>query len=680
MSAGPAAPADCLTADGKVVRVRQVTAADAPALRELHEGMSPHNRYLRFFSAGAALDAEVRRLTRPADDRHLALLVQRGDAVLAAGSYERINADQADFALIVHDAHHGEGLGTLLLEHLAGAARRQGITELVGDVLAGNRAMLRVSGGLAPGVPRTFEDPGVVQVRIPTLPDEAALAAVGERDRTAAHHSLRPLLAPASVAVIGAGRQPGGVGHEILAALLAGGYDGDLYAVNPRARDVCGLPALPSVALVGEEIDLAVVAVPARAVTEVVQDCCAAGVRAAVILTSGLGDAVRADLVRTARRHGMRLVGPDSLGVLNTDPAVRLTATFAQTLPPAGGLAVASQSGAIGVAILEDAAQHGIGVSTFVSLGDKADVSGNDLLAYWHDDPATRAVALYVESFGNPRRFAGIARALGRRKPVLAVRSGRRAGTGASADIAVEALFDQAGVIRTDTLGELLDTARVLVDQPLPAGDRLAVLGNARGLNALAAGAAAAAGLAVTASGRAGGPVDLGTGASAEAMAGAVRAVAASGEADLLVVTYVATRTNDGAATLRALAAAVDEAPDLPVAVVAVGVTGAPATLGRRRVPVYRLPEPAVRALGRMVRYAAWRRSRSVTGRCSTASTPPPPGRSWTVRCAPVPGGNLGASPGRCCAPTASRSSTPTSPTGPPRRSRSRRASAIRSR
>lgn len=611
MSTGPVPAADCLTADGKVVRVRTVTAADGPALLALHEGMSVHNRYLRFFSAGAALDVEVRRLTRPADDEHVALLVEHGDAVVAAGSYERINAEQADFALIVDDAHHGEGLGTLVLEHLAAAARRQGVAELVGDVLADNRAMLRVSGGLAPGVPRTFADPGVVQVRIPTLPDEAALAAVGERDRTAAHHSLRPLLAPASVAVIGAGRRPGGAGHEILAALVAGGYDGDLYAVNPRARDVCGLPSLPSVTLVGEPIDLAVVAVPPSAAAEVVRDCCAVGVRAAVILTSGLDETMRADLVRMARRHGMRLVGPDSLGVLNTDPAVRLTAAFAGTLPPPGGLAVASQSGAVGVAILEAAAQQGIGVSSFVSLGDKADVSGNDLLAYWHDDPATRAVALYLESFGNPRRFAWVARALGRRKPVLAVKSGRR---GTAANVAVEALFEQAGVIRTDTLGDLLDTARVLVDQPPPGGDRLAVIGNTRGLTVLAVDAAVAAGLAVPAFSAAvtdrirrlpgGGPVVL----DAAALAGAVRVVAACGEADMLVVTFAATRATDAATVLRALAAAVDEAPDLPVAVVVVGAAGVAATLGRRKVPVYRLPEPAVHAFGRAARYAAWRR------------------------------------------------------------------------
>jgi acyl-CoA synthetase (NDP forming) len=283
--------------------------------------------------------------------------------------------------------------------------------------------------------------------------------------------------------------------------------------VNPWADEIAGLRAYPSVAAIGAPVDLAVVAVPAAAVRDVVADCAAASVGAAVILTAGLaetgtaGVAAEAGIVRLARAHGLRLVGPNCLGVINTDPTIRLTATFAPALPAAGGLAIASQSGAVGVAILASAARTGIGVSSFVSLGNKADVSGNDLLAYWHDDPATRAVALYLESFGNPRRFAWTARALARRKPVIAVKSGRssggrRAGTshtaaGAAPDVAVDTLFAQAGVVRTDTLGELLDAARMLTDQPLPAGPRLAVIGNAGGLNVLAADAAEAAGLVV---------------------------------------------------------------------------------------------------------------------------------------------------------------------------------------
>ncbi|UWP79595.1 GNAT family N-acetyltransferase [Dactylosporangium fulvum] len=622
---------DCLTMDGRVVRVRTILPEDTPALLALHRRLSPDSRYLRFFSAGAALDAEVHRLTRPSGPDRVSLLVEEGDDVLAAGSYERVDATHADFALVVDDDHHGEGLGTLLLEHLTAAARRVGITELIGDVLANNAAMLQVSGDLAPGVARRLSgDTGTVQVRVPTLPDEAALTAVGVRDRTAAHHSLRPLLTPASVAVIGAGRRPGGIGHEVLAALRAGGYTGALYPVNPHAQEVRGLVAHPTVAATGAVVDLAVIAVPAAAVPDVVRQCCAAGVRAAVVLTAGVDPAAQSEIVHHARRHGMRIVGPNCLGVVNTDPAVRLTATFAPAPPVAGGLAVASQSGAVGVAILDAAARCGIGISSFVSLGNKADVSGNDLLAYWYDDPATRAVALYLESFGNPRRFAWVARAIARRKPVLAVKSGRseggqRAGAShtaaaAATDSTVAALFAQAGVIRTDTLGELLDTARVLVDQPLAAGHRLAVVGNAGGLNALAADAAETAALTVPAlspacveqlgvsGASAANPVDLGAEATPEALAGAIRAVARSGEADLLIVTFVSTRTNDCAATLTAVGAAVDDCPQLPVAVVVVGAADVPSSLGARRVPVFDLPEPAVLAMGRAARYAAWRR------------------------------------------------------------------------
>ncbi len=324
---------------------------------------------------------------------------------------------------------------------------------------------------------------------------------------------MAPLLAPRSVAVVGAGRSPGGIGHETLRAIVEYGFTGALSAVNPHAETVAGVPAYPSLLDVPGPVDLAVIAVPAVAVAATLADAGRAGVRAAVILSSGFGEegeagrTAQADLVRLARTHGIRIVGPNCIGVLNTDPAVRLAAMFAPMTPPPGGLAVASQSGAVGVAVLDHAARTGCGVSTFVSLGNKADVSGNDLIAYWFDDPATTAVALYLESFGNPRKFARVVRALARRKPVLAVKSGRsiagqRAGAShtaaaAAPDVAVDALFAQAGVVRTDNLGELLDAARMLTDQPLPAGNRVAILGNAGGVNVLAADAAEPAGLVV---------------------------------------------------------------------------------------------------------------------------------------------------------------------------------------
>jgi acyl-CoA synthetase (NDP forming)/GNAT superfamily N-acetyltransferase len=631
---------DVLTSRGAVVRIRPVTAADGAVLLALHERISERSRYLRFFSGAPSLPGEVDRLVRPNDDKHLALLAEDGGQAVGVASYEVTDADHAEFAVLVDDARQGEGIGTLLLEQLAAEARRHGIGELVGEVLPSNAMMLKVSRDLAPGVARTTDyEFGVTHVRVPTTPDAAALAAVCARDRTAAHHSLRPLLAPRSVAVVGAGRHPGGIGHEVLRALLAGGYTGPLYPVNPHADQIAGLAAYPSVTAVPGPVDLAVIAVPAGRVRPVVAECADAGVGGAVILTSGLaeageaGAAEQAEIVRLARAHGLRLVGPNCLGVVNTDPEVRLSATFAPSLPAAGGLAIASQSGAVGVAILESAARTGTGVSSFVSLGNKADVSGNDLLAYWYDDPATKAVALYLESFGNPRRFAWTARALGRRKPVLAVKSGRSSGgrragsshtaAAAAPDVAVDTLFAQAGVVRTDTLGELLDAARMLTDQPLPGGSRLAVIGNAGGLNILAADAADAAGLVVpelstgvqdriravapSAAGVAN-PVDLGAEATPAALATSIAALAASGEVDAVMASFVATRTNDIAGALAALAAATDDARDLPVAVAVVGAAQPPATLGSRRVPVFPLPEDAVRALGHAARYAAWRR------------------------------------------------------------------------
>jgi acyl-CoA synthetase (NDP forming)/GNAT superfamily N-acetyltransferase len=649
---------DALTMRGRVVHIRQTTPDDGAGIKDLHARVSSHSRYLRFFSAGAAPESEVVRLTRPPDGNHLALVVEDAGQIVGVASYENVTPTKAEFAVLVDDARQGEGIGTLVLEHLAAAARRAGIDELLGDVLAANTAMLKVSGDFAPAVTRAVgEELGTMLVRMPTLPDEAALAAVGARDRTAEHRSLRPLLAPRSVAVVGAGRRAGGIGHAVLGSLVDGGYTGAIYPVNPRAGEIAGLRAFPSVTAIDAPVDLAIIAVPARHVNAVVADCAAAGVRAAVVLTSGLGEtdadgaARQADLVRVARAHGMRVVGPNCLGVLNTDPAVRLTAAFAPSMPPAGGLAVASQSGAVGVAILDAAARTGTGISSFVSLGNKADVSGNDLLCYWYDDPATRAVALYLESFGNPRRFAWVARALSRRKPVLAVKSGRsiggqRAGAShtaaavldrrarlpqnplrpspaVSSDVAVDSLFAQAGVIRTDTLGELLDAARVLVDQPLPAGSRLAIVGNAGGLNILAADAAEPAGLAVPglsdrvlgelrdlAPGAAGvgNPVDLGAEATPAVLADAIAVLARSGEVDAVVATYVSTRTNDVVGAMAALAAAADDAPDLPMVAVVVGAPDAPVTLGARRVPVFALPEEAVRAMGRAASYAAWRR------------------------------------------------------------------------
>ncbi|MBB4753589.1 acyl-CoA synthetase (NDP forming) [Actinoplanes lobatus] len=557
--------------------------------------------------------------------------------IVGVASYEPCAARRAQFAVFVDDSQRGRGIGTLLLEHLTDTARRCGITHLIGEVLPGNTAMLHVARDLTTGTRAVLHE-GLFDVAVPTE-NETAQPAIADRERHAERASLRPLLRPTAVAVVGAGRTPGSTGHETLRALREYGFTGPLYAVNPHAGTVAGVAAYPSLTTLPGPVDLVVIAVPAPAVASVVADAAVAGAGAAVILSAGFGESDgpgrdrQAELVRVAREHGIRLVGPNCLGVLNTAPDIRLNAGFTPVVPPPGGLAVASQSGAVGIAVIEHAARTRCGLSAFVSLGNKADVSGNDLLAYWFDDPATTAVALYLESFGNPRKFSRLVRALARRKPVLAVKSGRstagqRAGashTAAAAvpDVTVDALFAQAGVVRADSLGELLDTARLLTDQPLPTGDRLAVVGNAGGLNILAADAAEAGNLRVpalsetlrqrltqVAPGAAGydNPVDLGAGATPLAFAEAVRAVATSGEADALLLVLIATRANDVPAILTALTPVVDAHPALTVAAVVVGAPGTAPTLGQRRVPVFDLPERAVRALRHAARYAAWRR------------------------------------------------------------------------
>jgi acyl-CoA synthetase (NDP forming)/GNAT superfamily N-acetyltransferase len=627
---------DAVAADGGIVRIRPVATGDADGLRELHLSASDQSLYRRFFVGGrASVEGEVARLVRPAGPDHFALLAEQSGQVIGAGSVERDpGSDRGEFALIVAESHQGRGVGTLLLETMAALARQAGMTELVGDVLPTNTPMVSVARnfGTLDGV--SFED-GVVVVRLGTT--DADTTALDARDRRAAQRSLTPLLAPRSVAVIGAGRRPGGVGHTVLANLVHGNYSGVLYAVHPTADAIAGVPAYPSVEKTPGKVDLAVIAVPAASVAEVLSQCGVAGVRAAVILSAGFGEtgpagrAAQAELVRVARHNGIRLVGPNCLGIINTDPSLRLHATFAAIEPEPGGLAVASQSGAVAITILDHVRHSGTGLSSFVSLGNKADVSGNDLLAYWYDDPATRAVALYLESVGNPRRFARIARALGRRKPVLAVKSGRsaagqRAGAShtaaaAAPDATVDALFAQSGVVRCDSLGELLDAARLLVDQPLPTGDRVGVVGNAGGVNVMIVDAAEANGLTVPAlpgavqtqlsasapaAASVANPIDLGAAATPDAFRDTIVALADSGEVHSVVAVFALTGANDVTGVLDALREAADRV-SLPICVVLLGVPEPPAVLGARRAPVYDLPEQAVIAIARAVGYARWR-------------------------------------------------------------------------
>jgi acetyl coenzyme A synthetase (ADP forming)-like protein len=549
--------------------------------------------------------------------------------------YERTpGTDEAEAAFVISDEHQGRGLGTLLLEHLAAAARECGIDHFVATCLPTNQRMLAVfrSAGFAESA--RF-DAGIIDVRLDIAPVEAALAVAEQREHRAEAASIARLLTPRSVAVVGAGRDPRGAGHVVLTNLLAAGFTGPVYPVNPRADEIAGLPAFGTLADVPGSIDLVVVAVPAPAVEGVIRDAATKDVHAVVVLTAGfgeVGDRGAQDRLRDlARGNGLRMVGPNCIGVVNT--AIGLDATFAPFTPVPGRIAMQSQSGALGIALLERSARLGLGVSSFVSVGNKADVSSNDLLQYWEDDPGTDVVLLYLESFGNPRKFARIARRVSRRKPIVAVKSGRSAAgeraasshtaAMASPDVAVDALFHQSGVIRVDTLDELFDVALVLDTQPLPEGPRVAIVGNSGGPMILATDACAAAGLEVpelstttqatlreqadrNASVR--NPVDLVAGASPEDLAAALDVVLADEGVDAVIVvhtpTFAASSADAGRVTVAAAATTAKPvlgcflaAPDLP-----------PLLDG---VPAFGSPEPAARALARAARYAEWRRAPS---------------------------------------------------------------------
>jgi acyl-CoA synthetase (NDP forming)/GNAT superfamily N-acetyltransferase len=631
---------DALASDGSVVRIRPIRVEDEQALGEINHRVSDRTIYLRFFGISrAAADEHTHHLAAADPLRgQVALVAEIDGQVVGVASYEPTRPGEAEMAFLIDDAVHGRGLGTLLLEQLAAVARERGIRHLLADTLAENAPMLRVF--MDSGFTVTHKlDSGVVELSLETAYAVRTLDRMAERERAAEERSLKPVLSPRSVAVIGAGRRPGGIGHEVLMNLAAGGFTGRLSAVNPHAEHINDIPAYPSIAEVPGPVDLAIIAVPADVVAQVLEECGAAGVGGAVILTAGFaelgtdGQRLQRDLLTIARRHSLRLIGPNCLGIVNTAPEVRLDATFANIRAVPGSLALAAQSGAVGIAVLDHANRSGLGISEFVSLGNKADVSGNDLLLHWWGDPSTDVIGLYLESFGNPRKFGRLARLVGRTKPVLVVKGGRSTGgrragashtaAAATPDTAVEALFEQSGVLRMETLEELVDTARVLSGRALPRGNRLAVVGNAGGAGVLAADAAGALDIDVpefsaatsralveaTGAVGAGNPVDLGAAATPATLEHALRVVIDSGEADAVLVTYAATRAGDVQETFAAIARAAADAT-IPVLVNCLGAPEAPplVTLADgTSLPVYPFPETAVRGLGHAIRYAAWR-------------------------------------------------------------------------
>ncbi|MEU4705658.1 GNAT family N-acetyltransferase [Nocardia salmonicida] len=509
--ANPPAPpqhwyGDVLAADGGVVQVRPIVPADADALAAFHTGLSDRTRYLRYFGPYPQISPKDMYRTTHVDYRdRVGLVAVLGTAIIAVARYEllaRQGPRAAEVAFVVADEHQGRGLGSVLLEHLAGAAAENEVVAFVAEVLAENEAMITVFREAGYQLQRS-RDGSEVHLEFAIDPTEALRTVRDSREAASEARSVGNLLAPGSVAVIGASPERTRVGGAVLANLLAGGFSGPVFPVNLHRRSVRGVRAYATVREIPDEVDLAVVAVPPAAIGAVLDDCMAKGVKGLVVLTAGFGEtgaaglAAEHDLVAAARGHGMRVVGPSALGIANTDPAVGLNATLAPVLPERGRIGFFCQSGPLGAAILGEAAARNLGLSTFVSAGNRADVSGNDLLQYWDTAADTEVILLYLESFGNPRKFSRLARRVARGKPIVAVSSGRLV-AGADMDrTVVRDLFGQAGIIQVDSISELFDCAALLACQPLPKGPRVAVVGNSAALNWLAIDAARGEGLRV---------------------------------------------------------------------------------------------------------------------------------------------------------------------------------------
>ncbi|TDC46626.1 GNAT family N-acetyltransferase [Jiangella ureilytica] len=608
--------ADVVLSDGATAHLRPIAPGDADRLVQFYARVSDRSKYYRFFAPYPTLTRrDIERFTNVDHTDRVALILLVGNDMIAVGRYERISRAEAEVSFLVEDEHQGRGVGSVLLEHLAQAARERGVRRFVADILPANHKMITVFADAGYTVDNSYED-GVVHVEFEIAPTGSSLEVMAAREHRAEARSIERLLTPRSVAVIGASRWREKIGQTLVRNLVLGGFTGPIYAVNREATAITGLPAYKSVRDVPGEVDLALVAVPADAVAEVVLDCAAKGVRGLVVVSSGfaetgepVGRARQGELVRLARAHGMRIVGPNCLGIVNTDPAYSLNASLATTLPPAGRVGFFAQSGALGSAILGDGAARGLGVSTFVSAGNRADVSGNDLLQYWRDDPATEVVLLYLESLGNPRKFSRLSRAVAEAKPVVAVKSGRstqgvplghtvRAIEAPSE--ALDAMFRQSGVILVDTIPEMFDVAQVLAHQPLPTGRTVAVMGNSGALCLLAADAAVSAGLDVY-----GDPVGFGAGASADDYRKALRSFVDEPAVSSVLVVYApavdAPGDDDVAAALSEVAAAAGK----PVVTTFQGRRG---VRGPGSVPSYPSPEEAARALGHATAYAEWRR------------------------------------------------------------------------
>ena len=634
--------------DGSTASVRLATPKDADALGDLFQRLSPESRRQRFSSPNGPTPELLRSLCDSSHPgKQLTLVISRMRAgreeIVATGSYIGKADKSAEVAFAVEDRFQGKGIGSHLLERLALLAVKSGFTRFWAVTHLDNQGMIDVF--RHSGFPTKERlDGGTVEIDFSVLPTEQSVASSELRDRVVTAASLRWFFKPNGVAVIGASREPSSIGYRILQALILNRFQGPVYAINPKATVVASMRTYASVSELPEPVDLAVIAVPKDAVFGVIDECARSGVKVVIVITAGFAEAgepgrnLQKKLLDKVRGYGMRMVGPNCMGLLNTDDSVRLNASFSPIFPPPGRIAMSSQSGALGLAILELATERGLGVSTFVSVGNKADVSGNDLLQYWEIDDKTSVILLYLESFGNPRRFARIARRVARVKPIIAVKAGRTAAgrraagshTAALAanDVAVDALFRQTGVIRAETLDEMFDIAAVLDNQPLIRGRRVGIITNAGGPGILCTDACEAGGLTVPelseqakaelrgflppAAGYSN-PIDMIASAKADSYQRTIETLLPSHEIDALIVIYIPIDRNDSEAIAEAIRLAVIHtrtagSKDKPVLACLMTNTGSrPLITEGETIPSYRFPESAARVLSKTAAYAEWR-------------------------------------------------------------------------
>ncbi|MBM6546231.1 GNAT family N-acetyltransferase [Janibacter sp. YIM B02568] len=622
------AEADVVLRDGTVARLRPIRPGDAEAIHRFHAGQSEESIYLRFFAPIRELSQrDVERFTTVDYVDRMALVATIRDEIIGIGRYDRVTPESAEVAFNISDHYQGKGIGSVLLEHLAAIAQEHGISRFEAEVLPQNRKMLSVFADAGYEVSKRYED-GVVVLHFDIEPTAQSLSVRFAREHRAEAVSVSSLLNPRSIAVVGVSRRERAIGHQVMRHILDAGFAGEVYPVNPEGGTLLGTQAYPSVSDLPGPVDLAVVAVPAAAVPGVVEECAAQGVHGVLVISSGFaevgddGARLQQQVLRIARDNGMRVIGPNSFGVINNDDSVRLNASLSPSIPPAGHLGLYSQSGALAVANLDSATRRNLGVSEFVSAGNRVDVSGNDVMQYWIDDDRTKAVGLYLETMGNPRKFSRIARALAANKPVIVVKSfvgavpGHRVRSATVRPHAFGSMLAQAGVIHVENVHQMFDAAQLLLHQPLPRGNRVAIVTNSHQLGTISAGNAAAWGLEVTH-----GPVSVRTEAPAKEFRVAVDAAFADEHVDSVVVCFippVGALDHDVVEAVRH-AALRSEKPCVATLLGMRGVDnaegnlvpedpGGDATDGpRQAVPLYGMPEDAIRALGLATRYGTWR-------------------------------------------------------------------------